>query len=82
MIASRLETAGYSGRTLFNKKTLNAVYQLSGGIPRAVNSICDYGLFMAATHRRRKVSREDIGHISQYMQQKKEIRILGPFPLM
>jgi ankyrin repeat protein/type II secretory pathway predicted ATPase ExeA len=78
MIASRLETAGYSGRALFSKKTLTAIYQLSGGIPRAVNSICDYGLFMAASHRHRKVSREDIREVSQYMQQKNGNPYLGP----
>ena len=72
MIAYRLKTAGYSGPPLFSKKTLKIIFQLSGGNPRMLNSICDFGLFKAATHARRKVSCEDIRHMPQHLHQKGE----------
>ncbi len=72
MIAYRLKTAGYAGPALFSKKTLKVIFQLSGGNPRVLNNICDFGLFKAATHARRRVSCEDIRHMPQHLHQEVE----------
>lgn len=44
-VASRLETAG-SRRRIFHRDALDALFQLSAGIPRRINRICDMALLV------------------------------------
>ena len=46
-VGERLARAGYSGRELFKPAALKDLYNVTGGIPRLVNSVCDLALLLA-----------------------------------
>lgn len=46
-VENRLTKAGFTGRRLFKRGALKALYQISGGIPRLINNLCDSGLLLA-----------------------------------
>ena len=46
-VGERLARAGYSGRDLFKPAALKGLYNVTGGIPRLVNSVCDLALLLA-----------------------------------
>ena len=46
-VDERLRKAGYTGTPLFKKAALREIYQLTGGTPRLVNSVCDTALLLA-----------------------------------
>lgn len=54
-IEHRLERAGLSGETPFTEAAYDAIWSLSGGVPRLVNKICKMSLIAGETHRLRKV---------------------------
>ena len=45
-IENRLRTAGFTGRRLFRRGALKALYQFSAGTPRLINSLCDSALLL------------------------------------
>jgi len=45
-IEERLRLAGYTGKGIFKKPALRAVHELSDGIPRVVNVLCDGALLL------------------------------------
>ncbi len=55
-IAHRLSVAG-TERPLFSPATLQAVYQITGGIPRVINLLCDRALTLAFTKHHNQVRR-------------------------
>ena len=57
-VRHRLQVAGLSdGRTLFNESALREIYQLSGGVPRLINVVCDRALMGAYGRSESTVSR-------------------------
>jgi general secretion pathway protein A len=57
-VAHRLYVAGGASNVSFTQKALQQVHQLSGGIPRLINLICDRSLLGAYSARVNKVSPE------------------------
>ncbi|MDF2177461.1 AAA family ATPase [Aliiglaciecola sp. CAU 1673] len=55
-IAHRLSVAG-GDKSLFSASALQAVYQITGGIPRVINLLCDRALTLAFTKQRPQVPR-------------------------
>ncbi|NOY46400.1 MAG: AAA family ATPase [Deltaproteobacteria bacterium] len=49
-VLTRLKRAG-AGRCMFRPRALDAVYQLSGGLPREINTLCDAALLRAYLER-------------------------------
>jgi type II secretory pathway predicted ATPase ExeA len=47
----RLRAAGWNGQNLFTPDALNAVAELSGGVPRTINNLCFNALLKAFTRR-------------------------------
>ena len=45
-VEERLRLAGYTGKGIFKKNALRAVQEVSGGIPRLVNTLCDGALLL------------------------------------
>jgi general secretion pathway protein A len=45
-VDERMRLAGYTGKGVFDRGALRAIYQLSGGVPRLVNVICDGALLL------------------------------------
>lgn len=69
-VRHRLQVAGLSdGRTLFNEAALREIYQLSGGVPRLINVLCDRALMgaygrsesMVSKNLIREAARETLG---------------------
>lgn len=46
-IRHRLQVAGFRGQTLFDERTILRIHELSNGIPRLINKLCD-GLMLCA----------------------------------
>ena len=45
-VEERLRLAGYTGKGIFKKPALRAVHELSEGVPRVVNTLCDGSLLL------------------------------------
>ena len=45
----RLNTAGANGNNLFTTGALQHIFEISGGIPRLINQVCDNAMTVAAT---------------------------------
>jgi general secretion pathway protein A len=45
-VQERLRVAGYTGEPLFDKRALRALHELTGGVPRLVNVVCDGALLL------------------------------------
>ena len=48
-IVEHIERAGGPGRALFDSKSLKTVHEVSDGVPRLVNQVCEHALIVAAT---------------------------------
>ena len=46
-VGERLAKAGYTGKPLFNRGGMKALYAASGGTPRVINNVCDAALLQA-----------------------------------
>lgn len=57
-VAHRISIAGASAAVSFSPKSLQLVHQLSGGIPRLVNLLCDRALLGAYAARANRISSE------------------------
>jgi general secretion pathway protein A len=45
-VSERLGKAGHTGRGIFNKKALRALFRVTNGTPRLINSVCDGALLL------------------------------------
>jgi general secretion pathway protein A len=45
-VQERLRIAGYTGAELFDKRGLRALHEVTGGVPRLVNVVCDGALLL------------------------------------
>ncbi len=45
-IEERLRLAGYTGKGIFRRSALKAVYEVSHGVPRTINIVCDGALLL------------------------------------
>ncbi len=45
-VDERLAKAGYGGRKLFKRGAMKALYEVTGGTPRLINSVCDSALLL------------------------------------
>jgi general secretion pathway protein A len=64
-IASRLKTAGYEGKELFARETIEKITYYSNGIPRLVNVVCDNALVIASAASKKRVSAEMIEEVAR-----------------
>ncbi|NIA15701.1 MAG: AAA family ATPase, partial [Nitrospiraceae bacterium] len=56
-IAYRLRTAGGKGKVGFTRAAVRAVYRISGGTPRVINSVCDRALLIGYTREMRDIGK-------------------------
>jgi general secretion pathway protein A len=45
-VDERLRMAGYTGKALFQNSALRELYQVTGGVPRLINAVCDGALLL------------------------------------
>jgi general secretion pathway protein A len=63
-INSRLKTAGYQGKELFEARAIERISFNSQGIPRLINVICDNALLIAYASAKRQVSAEMVEEVA------------------
>jgi len=56
-IAYRLRTAGGKGKVGFTRPAVRAIYRISGGTPRVINSVCDRALLIGYTREMRDIGK-------------------------
>jgi general secretion pathway protein A len=64
-VEERLRLAGYTGKGLFDKKALSELHEISGGIPRLVNAICDGALLLGYARELDELSRDVIREVAR-----------------
>lgn len=63
-IENRLRTAGFTGRRLFRRGALKALYQLSAGTPRLINSLCDSALLLGFVRQKTMIDADMIEEVA------------------
>ena len=63
-IARRLQVAGASGNTIFDRKAVEAIYRYSEGIPRVINVLCELALVSAFADQRQTISTDIIESVA------------------
>lgn len=83
-ISYRLEVAG-TKQEIFTDEAMKAVFYLSGGVPRLVNTLCDYALVYSFSMGKKKVDLEiiievkrgrRIGGVNRYIVNEEEIECI------
>ena len=64
-VEQRLRRAGFAGSGLFSPAALKNIYEVSGGVPRTINNLCDSALLVAFAHDRQIVDEGDIGEVAR-----------------
>jgi len=59
-IQSQMERVGGETSELFSPEALISLYELTSGIPRLINQLCDHALLMAAEQQRRCLEADDM----------------------
>ena len=67
-MAERLTRAGYTGKGLFKRGALRALYKVTGGSPRLVNSVCDSALLLAYSQEKRILDAGMIREVAEEME--------------
>ena len=61
----RLRTAGYDGKALFHRDTVQQIASYSKGIPRLMNIICDNALLIAYAESKKTISADMIKEVAR-----------------
>jgi len=64
-VEDRLRLAGYTGKGLFDKKALTELHEISGGIPRLLNILCDSALLLGYARELDTLSRDVICEVAR-----------------
>jgi general secretion pathway protein A len=64
-VEERLRLAGYTGKGLFDKRALAELHEISGGIPRLVNVICDGALLVGYARELDTLSRDVVQEVAR-----------------
>jgi general secretion pathway protein A len=64
-VEERLRLAGYTGKGLFDKKALMELHEISGGIPRLLNVLCDSALLLGYARELETLSRDVICEVAR-----------------
>jgi len=63
-INGRLSRAGHTGKAIFKRSALRKVYQVTGGIPRLINSVCDSALLLGFSRDQRLLGADAIAEVA------------------
>jgi general secretion pathway protein A len=64
-VEERLRLAGYTGKGLFDKRALAELHEISGGIPRLVNVLCDGALLVGYARELDTLSRDVVQEVAR-----------------
>ena len=64
-VEERLHLAGHTGKPIFKRAALRAVHQVSGGVPRVINIVCDGALLLGFAREKRAIGPDEIHEIAR-----------------
>jgi general secretion pathway protein A len=64
-IEERLRLGGYTGSGLFDRAALREVYEVTGGIPRLLNIVCDSALLLGFSRDLPVIGRSEVREVAQ-----------------
>jgi general secretion pathway protein A len=64
-VEERVRLAGYTGKGLFKGSALQAVHELSGGVPRVINILCDGALLLGFARDRHAIGADEIREVAR-----------------
>jgi general secretion pathway protein A len=64
-VEERLRLAGHTGKALFDRSALRAVYQASDGIPRLVNIVCDGALLLGFARGKASIGAAEVREVAR-----------------
>ncbi len=64
-VQERLRLAGYTGKGIFKRSALAALYEVTGGVPRLVNVVCDGALLLGYARDWSTLGREAILEVAR-----------------
>ncbi len=64
-VRERLRIAGYTGKDLFDKRALQRLHEVTGGIPRLVNVVCDGALLLGYGRELRSIGEGEIAEVAR-----------------
>ena len=59
-VEERLRLAGYTGKGIFDRSALRALHDVSGGVPRVINILCDGALLVGFGRDQAEISKAEI----------------------
>ena len=63
-VTNRLAKAGYTGRGLFKKNAIRALYRLTDGTPRLINNLCDGTLLLGYARQLTQVGAAEVREVA------------------
>lgn len=63
-IEERLARAGYTGKPLFKRAAVREIYEITGGIPRLINSLCDSALLLGYSRDLRRIDADAVREVA------------------
>ena len=64
-VNERLAKAGYTGRGLFSKKAVRALFDVTEGSPRMINNVCDGALLLGYARMKMSIGPDEIWEVAQ-----------------
>jgi general secretion pathway protein A len=64
-VEERLRLAGYTGKGLFKAAGLRALHELSGGVPRVINILCDGALLLGFARDRNTIGADELREVAR-----------------
>jgi general secretion pathway protein A len=64
-IDERLRLAGYTGKALFDRGALREIHEVTGGIPRLVNIVCDGALLLGFSREMPQIGRRAVAEVAR-----------------
>jgi general secretion pathway protein A len=64
-VNERLAKAGYTGRGLFSKKAIRALFEVTEGSPRMINNVCDGALLLGYARVKMSIGPDEIWEVAQ-----------------
>jgi general secretion pathway protein A len=64
-VQERLRLAGYTGKGIFKTNGFRAIHELSGGVPRVVNTLCDGALLLGFARDRATLGAAEVEEVAR-----------------
>ncbi|MBY0398653.1 AAA family ATPase [Myxococcota bacterium] len=64
-VEGRLEKAGYTGRGVFNKRALRALFEVTQGTPRLINVVCDGAMLLGYARQEATIGPDAIREVAR-----------------